>query len=411
MSTSSSKTLLATAASTEVASLIATIRQEIASKTAPPSHAKGPILRVPSSVRPANKLISVLSNAAGSPPVCTMKELSDIADECCNSGFLVEARRIDWLRARLTKLLGQTLNRVIKASHFDFRLDQVIRARTDWITAFEIPVRQPLNQEGAGFDQWDPFEAPEEFALRVRFAVNVSDVPCSFLSLFVESKGMSAEAFDEFADGLTRLAEMLFPLLEATSDAFLSCNYQEAVQLRQEAETFAQCIRLWLQPPSKKDQLKRRLRNALLLMTEADAASHAAVKLALSCAAIEAIAVKKGSDTGITQAFSDNCAALLQPDAAKRIDTVRQIKKLYAGRSDLIHGNTIEEQPNLAHQAWLLAAGVIRAVMQWMRMKDLPNESLQDEQFFESLEIATRTAKPMDGVSPLLVQCLPGGLR
>lgn len=194
---------------------------------------------------------------------------------------------------------------------------------------------------------------------------------------------------------------------ERTPDPEFLRAAEPAVRL-EEDETFRRCVKLFAEPPSKKDQMKRRLRNAIGLMTEAEHAEHTAVSLALWCSALEAMVVKKGSESGITETLAANVATLLQPNAERRLETMARIKKLYSGRSDLVHGSTVDEQPQLSEQARRLAAGVFLAVMEWMRSHDtIENEAMADEQFFECIKKTDKTGKPMEGVSPDLAQFLP----
>jgi hypothetical protein len=142
-------------------------------------------------------------------------------------------------------------------------------------------------------------------------------------------------------------------------------------------------------------------------MTEASNATNSAVSLSLWCAAVEAMVVPKSHET--TQAFAANPTTLLQPDAELRIAAMKNMKKLYAARSDLIHGNSIEKDEDRLDQARLVASGVFRALMQWMREHDAIDQKLPSEDaFFDALQMAAVTGKPMNGVSPLLARSLPG---
>jgi hypothetical protein len=184
---------------------------------------------------------------------------------------------------------------------------------------------------------------------------------------------------------------------------------QSLRQAEEDSESARRCLELWLQPPVKSDQLQRRLRNAIGLMTQAIKGDHTAVALSLWCAAVEAMVVKKGSDAGISESFAANTTTLLQPIAELRLPAMKDVKKLYNARSDLIHGNTIEENPQLLRDAKKLAAGVFRAMMQWMREHDTIEHKLSvDDALFDALRMADKTGRSMPGVSPLLQSCLPG---
>jgi hypothetical protein len=161
-------------------------------------------------------------------------------------------------------------------------------------------------------------------------------------------------------------------------------------------KSLEQCTRLWIEGASKKDAMKRRLRNALCLAQEAFYASDAAISLTLSCAAVEAIIGQKGE--GISEAFATRLCSLLQPVVERRDESHRYYKRLYSRRSDVIHGSKVEHAEDLRNAGVSMCSRTIRAVMQWMLAHELDDERQHEQMFFEALDRCFRTGTPMEDI-------------
>lgn len=112
---------------------------------------------------------------------------------------------------------------------------------------------------------------------------------------------------------------------------------------------------------AKKDTLSRRVRNAVILMVEAQRQTNIAIALSLNCAAMEAVLGRKGTD--ITNTLADNVAALLEPEPEQRAAAVDFVKKLYETRSRVLHGERIEADEDALRHARCLVCALLRAVL------------------------------------------------
>lgn len=112
----------------------------------------------------------------------------------------------------------------------------------------------------------------------------------------------------------------------------------------------------------KKDSMDRRLRNALHLLVESDRQQHAGIALSLSMSAIESLLCRHGSD--ITNQVAENSATLLEPDARRRADAVKFVKRHYEARSRTLHGELLEHEHALRRDARMLASGVLVAILE-----------------------------------------------
>jgi len=62
--------------------------------------------------------------------------------------------------------------------------------------------------------------------------------------------------------------------------------------------------------------------------------------------------------------FAENTASLLEPDPRFRPNAVKWGKKLYGLRSDVLHGSELNVSPEDASNARLLAAAVLKAMIE-----------------------------------------------
>jgi hypothetical protein len=340
-------------------------------------------------------ILQRLWQGVGTPPICTRTELRAILFECVTLRYLHDDRIGECLTHQLRQLflvdLQPRLTR-LQGNAYTYRDVQVADG--------ESLLR--LNDTNGAVWQAD--------LVWVR-----GDPRWNFPDLMLRcvASGVSPGAFEAFAEEASRAGKTLWNILQATRENALTepTPWGELTKPA-DHESFRQCLDVLLRPPSKKNQLKRRLRNAIALMTEAEHARHSAVSLALWCAAVEALVCKKGGDVGISEALASNVATMLQPDPERRLDAMKRVKVLYGGRSDLVHGNTVEEQPALSRDARLLAAGVFRATMEWMRENGRIDEStventIAEAEFFDSIRRIDKTGRAMPGVPSYLVECLP----
>jgi hypothetical protein len=122
----------------------------------------------------------------------------------------------------------------------------------------------------------------------------------------------------------------------------------------------SRCLDVYYRPPSKGDSFQRRLRNALMMLVEADRQTHDAIGLSLCFSALEAMLVD--SKSSIVATLSENLAALLEPVAANRPRAVKVVAELYDTRSRVLHGDSLDFDKT--DDARLLAAAVLKALME-----------------------------------------------
>lgn len=332
--------------------------------------------------RHSRDIIERLWRGAGLPPQATRPELEQLVTDCISSEFLREDRAGAWLVAELGRL-----------------------------TRYSAPIRAlPLSVKEAGITSDEYYSAVTEPLLeRGAWEVRITrmlDGPWAYSDpiLWLTSSALSRQSSEQFAVELQRISQTMWA---AMHDSYEGAEMPFSAQgMKATTESLRRLIELWLVPPPKRDPLRRRLRNAILLMTEAKHARHSAVSLALWCAAVEALVVQGKSEIGDT--LASNVATLLQPTPDLRLEAIQRVKRLYGRRSDLIHGTSVDEQPALAEQAGRLAAGALAAVMQWMRHHDrIDAEALPEQQFFEAMRKAFTGGKSIEGVSPGLASCLP----
>jgi hypothetical protein len=160
--------------------------------------------------------------------------------------------------------------------------------------------------------------------------------------------------------------------------------------------------------PGKKALGGRRVRNAILLLTEADLTRHSMVRLALSMAAMEALLV--ADESAISESLARNAATLLQPKAGERPRHVTAIKGLYKLRSKIVHGESVDAAGEGADRAArVLASACVVATLQWREwMSRLGEDPDRSDLFLTELHNNGLTGKAMLGVSEELSQLLPG---
>ena len=147
---------------------------------------------------------------------------------------------------------------------------------------------------------------------------------------------------------------------------------------------FCSCAEAYFETPERLKRMKRgigpRLKNAVVLLAEADAQSLPAIALSLSFSAIEALVCKE--TTGIVDQLSRNVATLLEPNSLGRPDAIRFIKTMYNQRSKALHGESVEAEENDAEKVRRLAAAVLHAVVEWQGYQNAARVRLRNERTF-----------------------------
>jgi hypothetical protein len=147
-----------------------------------------------------------------------------------------------------------------------------------------------------------------------------------------------------------------------------------------------------------------RVRNAVLLLAEADAQQNGAISLSLCFSAVEALVCSRAEQ--ITEELARRTVALLEPTSLDRPASIQAIKNLYKLRCNALHGSSLDDVREAHPSLRRLAAAVLRAVIEWShycrRMGDPPTQ----EEFLKQLQNAEMTGTRMVGV-PELQQYLP----
>lgn len=109
------------------------------------------------------------------------------------------------------------------------------------------------------------------------------------------------------------------------------------------------------------DDVSYRLRNALHLLSHSDRQTADGIGLALSVTAIETLLCDKKE--GMSEIFARNVSALIEPDTLQRFNAHQFAKRMYDARSNVLHGTNMEVLPSERQNAQLLAAMVVKAVV------------------------------------------------
>lgn len=142
----------------------------------------------------------------------------------------------------------------------------------------------------------------------------------------------------------------------------------------------------------KKDTFEKRIRNAVVLLAESDTQSNSAIRLALCVTALEALLGKRGSD--ISRTLQENIATLLEPDPDQKLDAERFVKKLYDHRSQVLHGESVDNRNDkTVFEGRLLAAAALRAFVERIQYARRSGEGVETpEQLLSDLK--SRKYKP-----------------
>jgi hypothetical protein len=147
-----------------------------------------------------------------------------------------------------------------------------------------------------------------------------------------------------------------------------------------------------------------RVKNAVLLLAEADSHRNGAISLSLCFSAVEALVCSRAEQ--ITEELARRTAALLEPNSLDRPGSIQAIKSLYKLRCNALHGSSFDDVREAHPLVRRLAAAVLRAMIEWIdycrRMGDPPTQ----EEFLKQLQNVEMTGTRMVGV-PGLQQYLP----
>jgi hypothetical protein len=159
---------------------------------------------------------------------------------------------------------------------------------------------------------------------------------------------------------------------------------------------------IWKRAETAADELLNRLRNAVVLLSQADKIALEPVALSLSFAAIEALVCEK-DEVPTTKQFMRHVSTLLVQDTAGRKKKERIIRELYEIRSGVLHGSKID----WPHAGWInvqartIASGVILAVICWRQNQSMSGGDTSWKELLDELNAASRKPGIVVGVPDL----------
>jgi hypothetical protein len=156
---------------------------------------------------------------------------------------------------------------------------------------------------------------------------------------------------------------------------------------------------LYLSEPDKKDSLDRRLRNALHLLVAADAQTNPSLQLALQMTALEALLTHKNDSAGITAKLAERAATLLEPRKENRVQAEKFVTRLYGHRSDVLHGEKLEDAGAYAQNSRLMVQHAFLAVFDWQSFRRKASLGPDDpDAFFRELHNHFALGQPITGI-------------
>ncbi|MEX0716722.1 MAG: hypothetical protein WD066_09050 [Planctomycetaceae bacterium] len=156
---------------------------------------------------------------------------------------------------------------------------------------------------------------------------------------------------------------------------------------------------------SKKDSIDRRIRNAVLLLIEADRQRNDAIGLSLAIGAVEAL-VCRNSDA-LSQMLAENVAVLLEPEGHERPRAVAFCKQLYDARSRALHGSHLEQERSVRRRARILAGAVLKAILERRdHMRRIGIDAERPDDLLRELQDAKFSPGEVPGVSDSAVRNL-----
>jgi hypothetical protein len=166
------------------------------------------------------------------------------------------------------------------------------------------------------------------------------------------------------------------------------------------------CLSAICEPPATgKDELLRRVRNAIVLLSHADQIGSDPIALSLSFAAIEALVCEE-HETPVNKQVKRHVATLLVQDADRRKAKERVINKLYDTRSKVLHGTQVHASSEASETVRTIAAGVIRAIACWRENQQRSGGDTSWKELMDELNAASRKPAIVVGV-PDLSELIP----
>jgi hypothetical protein len=150
--------------------------------------------------------------------------------------------------------------------------------------------------------------------------------------------------------------------------------------------------------PGKKRNLQRRLQNAVRLFVEANRQASPMIRLGLTFSGVEALICD--NNEGIGDQLSRRISILLCFDKNDRLEMIKQIKRLYGLRSEILHGDDKGSLTAVhARHVTEMAMYVLRAFLEWRRFNErMSGTAPKEEAFFLELREADITARSVVGV-------------
>jgi hypothetical protein len=159
-----------------------------------------------------------------------------------------------------------------------------------------------------------------------------------------------------------------------------------------------ECLNVFFGPQPKGDSIDARLRNAMLLLMEADRQKHFAIAVSLCFSAMEAMLGRGAGD--IVATLSRNIAALLEPPNARRTAAMKMVKDLYNIRSKVLHGASLDHDPRTQDTCRFLAAAVLKAYLERRAYSKSQADRVETpDVFFGALDNAQMDGRSVDGVA------------
>jgi hypothetical protein len=160
-----------------------------------------------------------------------------------------------------------------------------------------------------------------------------------------------------------------------------------------------ECLEVFFGKVGKADSIDGRLRNAALLLTEADRQKHFAIAVSLCFSAMEAMLSPGSGD--ITANLSRNIATMLEPPDANRTGAMKVVKDLYNVRSKVLHGASLDFDPKTITSCRFLAAAVLLAFVERRAYALRAGNGKPEEPgtLFDVIQSAQMNGKKVEGVT------------
>jgi|SRR5665213_1063914 len=209
--------------------------------------------------------------------------------------------------------------------------------------------------------------------------------------LYIKAKGAFSDA------ALKQVEKELGPLLRSLMfspvDRIGQLTCMRGKDVKGTLKFVAQCLNSYYANLVKGDSMDRRLRNAMLLLVEADRQKHPAVALSLCFSAMEAMLGE--GDGKIVGPLSEYIATLLRADRLERPDEIKRVKSLYGVRSKVLHGVSLDHEAEALTKTRNLSHEVLGAVVTRRELdRKLEQRNGAPVDFFNELRHAFQTGSP-----------------